>query len=210
MQPDASQSHGAPGFSGTHGDSDAPSDSDAPCDSSAPSDSNAHGGSGAAGEGSTDAALEQQLRAALEHVARRLGARHGLQRSDVRALLLRLGALLADQNSPAGAAWVQRIQQRLAENAAQFRAVVESELQLAASEYVQGVDPRYLGLAGYDFEYTLGSREGLEARRLAAEAFAVRLPDATLNQIELADERLEAELERRGPPESSSGTRSER
>ncbi|TAJ15929.1 MAG: hypothetical protein EPO68_11965 [Planctomycetota bacterium] len=162
------------------------------------------------GDGEANAAWEQQLRTALELIAARLGARRGLQRAEVRTLLLPLGALLADHTSPAGAAWVQRIEQRLAKDGAQFRAVVESELQLAAAEYVQGVDPRYLGLPGYDFEYTLGSREGLEARRLAAEALSVRLPDATLKQIELADQRLEAELERRGPQAPSDGERSAR
>lgn len=146
------------------------------------------------------AAWEQQLGPALELVASQLAGKRGLGRQDVRALLLPLGALLADSNSTRGAAWVSRIEARVAGELARFRAVVESELQLAAAEYVQGVDPRYLGLPGYDFEYTLGSREGLEARRLASEALAVRLPEATLRQIELADERLAAELERRGGP----------
>lgn len=153
------------------------------------------------------AAWELQIASALALVAGKLEGRRGLQRQDVRALLLPLGALLADREAAAGHAWVGRIEQRLAAHAARFREVVASELELAAAEYVQGVDPRYLGLPGYDFEYTLESREGLEVRQLAAEALSVRIPDATAQQIELADRRLEAELERRGPPPEASADR---
>jgi len=140
----------------------------------------------------------RQVQQALEVLARRLQDRRPLHRQDVRPLLLPLGALLAGDAHELAADCLERVRALTTPSAARFREAVDSELQLAAAEYVQGVDPRFLSLPGYDFEYTLGSREGLEARQLAAAEFGIQLPVATVAQVESADARLEAELERRG------------
>jgi hypothetical protein len=157
---------------------------------------------GGAGAGSEVQAAHQewarQVRQALEVLARRLQDLRPLHRQDVRPLLLPLGALLAGDAHELAAECLERVRALTTPSAARFREAVESELQLAAAEYVQGVDLRYLSLPGYDFEYTLGSREGLEARQLAAAEFGVLLPAATVAQVESADARLEFELERRG------------
>ena len=61
------------------------------------------------------------------------------------------------------------------------------ELQLAASEHVHAVDPRWLNHPRYDMSYTLAARKRLEARILAAEALGTPLDGALAEAVRHAD-----------------------
>jgi hypothetical protein len=150
------------------------------------------------------AALQRDLRTALEGLKQALRTRRDVGRREVRAILLPLGALLSETEADDSARWLGEVCEIAALGGQRWKDALESELQLAATEYIQAVDPRYLGVPGYDFAYTLDSRERLEVRRVAARALSYELPQATLLQIESADEQLEAELHRRGGDEPES------
>lgn len=75
-----------------------------------------------------------------------------------------------------------------------FRQAVQEELALAGAEHVHSVDPRFLEHPRYDFAYTLGARERLEARLVAARALEIEIDEGLLEQIARADERLQPYL----------------
>lgn len=113
-----------------------------------------------------------------------------LERGLVRPLLLELGALLEEQSGPEPQALIDRIQALLQPRAAEWSGHLRAELEQAAQEYDQCVDPRYLSRADYDLGYTLRARDRLRARLLAAAALGDRLPDELENRIRAADARL--------------------
>lgn len=116
-------------------------------------------------------------------------------RYHARALLVPLGELLrAGQDVGAEVGRVRAASARLGES---FEQAVTSEVSLACAEHVHAVDPRYLGLPNYDFEYTVRARARLEARLLAAATLRVEIPETLLTGVRLADERLAPYLQDR-------------
>ncbi|MCA8981464.1 MAG: hypothetical protein KDC14_15650 [Planctomycetes bacterium] len=76
---------------------------------------------------------------------------------------------------------------------------VAEELSLACTEHIQGVDPRYLDLPNYDFEYLVAARERLEARLTAVDALGLEVSEDLLNRVAEADRVVEPYLrEQRG------------
>jgi hypothetical protein len=135
--------------------------------------------------------LEAAVRALEELRARGRPPDH----RDARALLLELGLRLLA--APGGAAELELEHARRATEAlgeAWLTAALE-ELALASTEYVRSVDPRYLDLPNYDFEYTLAARERLEARLVAAKALGLAPGNRTLRKVERADALLARRLE---------------
>ena len=74
---------------------------------------------------------------------------------------------------------------------------VDAELRMACEEHCRSVDPRYLKLPNYDFDYTVAARERLEARLVAANALGLEPPEELLDRVARADEVLEPFLQER-------------
>ena len=158
------------------------------------------------------AALEQAL-VELEAMPERPRPRRP-DRYDARALLVPLGTLLGGSGAPptlpdphgkAGTASSVVLNDELESAVTRAIAVGErlgnrwheavgAELSLACAEHVHAVDPRYLDLPNYDFEYTMRARERLEARLIAAERLDLTLPTGLLGGVRAADDRLRAHL----------------
>ena len=75
-----------------------------------------------------------------------------------------------------------------------WRAAARTELELACAEHVHSVDPRFLSLPNYDWDYTLSARQRLTARLAAAQRLGLDLPETLLARVEEADERLREHL----------------
>ncbi len=122
---------------------------------------------------------------ALKTLARGKNARPS--RKDARALLVPMGTLLPSWSSDALAAALERIREVTKGFPEAWRAAISEELELACTEYVTSVDERYLGMKDYDFAYTSGARERLEARLRACAAMGHPLPEGMLRRIAGAD-----------------------
>jgi hypothetical protein len=144
--------------------------------------------------------LEAAIRALQELRARERPPDH----RDARALLVELGLRLL--GAPEGATDLEHARRATEALGEAWLTAAREELALAATEYVRSVDPRFLELPNYDFEYTLAARERLEARLVAAKALGLAPGTRTLRKVERADallaKRLEA-LER--PPRGREG-----
>ena len=141
--------------------------------------------------------LEQALAAltALERAEARPDRHHA------RAVLVPLGRLAGTE---AAEPWLVRARRAGAGLGEGWIEAVRAELALACAEYVHAVDARYLDLPNYDFAYTFGARERLEARLLAARALALEPPATLLEGVRRADEllaRYDRESGSRGKPE---------
>lgn len=156
----------------------------------------------------TGAALEELDRAldALERLARADGRP---SRHEARAILVPLGTALAEgaKGTEARIARLRQAVERLRES---WEAAVHEELSLACAEHVQAVDPRYLGLPDYDFDYTVGARARLQARLRAAEALGIEAPRPLWLQVEQADAVLKDYLRAREPGSEGGGNGSSR
>ncbi len=144
--------------------------------------------------------LEQALAAlaALERAEARPDRHHA------RALLVPLGRLFGSGGTDAAEPWLARARRAGAGLGEAWIEAVRAELALACAEYVHAVDARYLELPNYDFAYTFGARERLEARLLAARALALEPPATLLEGVRRADEllaRYDRESGSRGKPE---------
>jgi len=73
---------------------------------------------------------------------------------------------------------------------------VQTELSVACAEFVQSVDPRYLGVPGYDLEYTRASRARLEDRLRAATALGFTPVSRETELLAMADRVWTAHLGR--------------
>ncbi len=140
------------------------------------------------------AALETAL-SRLEELRRK---RRRPERRDAREVLVPLGELLL-RGDPAAQPLAERARVLLI-GWEQGQQAAASELALACAEHVHSVDPRYIGLADYDVDYTLAARERLRARTSAAEALGLAVPSALARAVAGADARLEAFLARRSEP----------
>lgn len=119
-------------------------------------------------------------------------------RFHARELLVALGELILAEGEELPE--IERVRTALAPFEHWDKAVAE-ELSLACTEHIQGVDPRYLDLPNYDFEYLVGARERLEARLTAADALGLPVSEDLLNRVAEADRVVEPYLrEQRGEP----------
>jgi len=141
---------------------------------------------------------QECLREALDDLAALAGKKGLPNRYHARALLVPLGFLVQEDADAAGA-WIERIRQATAPFDEAWREAVEAELSLACAEHVHAADPRYLDLPNYDFEYTLGARERLEARLQAARVLALEVPPTLERGVERADRLLAPYVARRRP-----------
>jgi hypothetical protein len=139
-------------------------------------------------------ALETAL-AELEELAARKGRP---DRYHARAVLVSLGEKFREDPALART-WAERTRAAVLPIAAGWEEAVLSELSLACAEHVHVVDPRYLDLPNYDFDYTLRARENLESRLLAARALAFEIPPTLARGVDRADRLLAPYVERRGP-----------
>ena len=119
-------------------------------------------------------------------------------RYHVRSLFLPLGARLMElgPRSEELAPAIERARNLKERLGKPFALAVLDELSLACAEHVHAVDPRYLSLPNYDFEYTVEARDRLSARLLAAEVLELELPETLLAAVERADATLAPHLER--------------
>lgn len=127
-------------------------------------------------------------------------------RWEARAILVPLGLLLQARGREALSDALQRLEEALNDHRDSWRKAVEEELSLACAEHIQGVDPRYLSLPNFDWDYLMEARERLEARKVAAEALQIPLPAHLWAQVLSTDERLAPHLEAlRNPPGKTGG-----
>ncbi len=121
-----------------------------------------------------------------------------------RHVLLTLGQALRTEPAEACAPWLERIRAAGREAGAAWGEALQDELTLACGEFAQCLDPRFLNLPGYDFEYTSAARLRLGDRLKAAQLLGVAPSPREAEVLELAD-RVWATLEERRrdarPPE---------
>lgn len=138
---------------------------------------------------------------ALAELQATLRAERRPHRTHARALLVPLGELLvAAAETPAAETPPAELGERLERiralgqtSPAWIEAVTE-ELELACAEHVRSVDPRFLALPRYDWDYTLEARRRLTARLVAARSLGLPLPERLLARVAEADRMLEQHL----------------
>ena len=119
--------------------------------------------------------------------------RHRLPtRHDARPILLGIGRLLGAGSPETLLTANRRISALPPAFAEAWSAAVRDELSMAATEYVRSADPRYLGNAKYDWEYTLEARERLGWRLRAVQYLGIALDADQLSGIQRADRILES------------------
>lgn len=118
---------------------------------------------------------------------KRLPTRH-----DARPILLEIGRLLGAGSSEALASAKRGLSAFPPAFAEAWSAAVREELSMAATEYVRSADPRYLGHAQYDWEYTIEARERLGWRLSAVQYLGITAGADLLSGIERVDHILEA------------------
>ena len=131
-----------------------------------------------------------ELEIALNHLQARVEAEELPSRHDARWMLMELGETLQSlgvDNCQALIARARKVAQRLGEG---WERAVAEELQLAVSEHVHAVDPRWLSHPRYDMAYTLAARARLEARIIAADALGTPLDETMAQAVAHADKAL--------------------
>ena len=106
-----------------------------------------------------------------------------------RHVLLALGQVLREE-VPEGSTLLERARAAGAAAGPAWGEAVHTELTLACGEFAQSVDPRYLELPDYDFEYTRGARLRLADRLRAAKELGFELAPREAEVLELADRVL--------------------
>ncbi|MFT5289330.1 MAG: hypothetical protein ACI82F_001391 [Planctomycetota bacterium] len=139
-----------------------------------------------------------ELEVVLNHLQARVEAEQKPSRFDARWLLMELGEVLQKEGSVATQARVARARKIVHRLGEAWDRAVRDELQIAATEHIQGVDPRFLSHPRYDLTYTLTARARLESRLLAAAALGTPLEESLAQAVERADRRL-AEHQAKGP-----------
>ena len=115
-------------------------------------------------------------------------------RWEARAVLVPLGLLIQARGLEALSDALERVKAATAPHEEAWQKAILEEVSLACAEHIQGVDPRYLGLANFDWGYLLEARERLEARKIAAEALQMPIPAHLWSQVEAADEQIQPHL----------------
>ena len=133
----------------------------------------------------------------LEAVLRTLErvARNGQwpSRQLAREVLLALGAWMRESGSDATP--LERVRKAGRALSTRWDEVVRAELSLSCAEFVQSVDPRYLGIPNYDRDYTRAARARLEDRLRAAGALGFALDAKEVEMLALADQVWSAHLQ---------------
>ena len=123
-------------------------------------------------------------------------------RFDVRALFVPLGALILEGDIVGLSPTLEHLATFISPDDEDWQKAVAEELGLAAEEYSLSVDPKYLSLPNYDFDYTERAREMLECRLRAAEHLGFGLPEGLQGRIQRADALLEPYLDTRSEGEA--------
>ena len=119
-------------------------------------------------------------------------------RFHARALLMALGSLLLKEGDevPESAQVLEAVKPFDG-----WEKAVAEEMSLACTEHVQGVDPRFLSLPNFDFDYLVVARQRLEERFTALDALGLNPPEQLLDRVAEADRAVEPYLrEHRGEP----------
>ena len=134
---------------------------------------------------------------ACTELQRRLKSKEIPDRQLVRFAFLALGQIALEEGQVEARSIGSELKAAAEEHADHWSEAVSSEMALAVAEHVGGVDPRFLDMPSYDFNYTVTARERLEARLQAMEALGYEVAEELLDQISDADERLAPYLARR-------------
>lgn len=121
----------------------------------------------------------------------------------LRRLLLSLGGLL--ETDPGGdgdlsadiAGEIAVARTCVAQLGPRWDTTLVGEMQLACTEHIQGVDPRYMSHPRFDFEYVVEARQRLEMRLSALEALVQPVDEELMTRVAQADQRLADALRER-------------
>ena len=134
-------------------------------------------------------ALSESLESAisnLEQLAKQKTPRPS--RFHARDILIPLGSLLAGDYPLPRTDLREHFKQLTQPFAEYWERALAEEIQLATTEYVTSVDPRYLEMPNYDFDYTTSARKRLEARLSACDLLGHAIPEPLSQQITKADQ----------------------
>ncbi len=135
--------------------------------------------------------MRPELETAVRAVEACSGAsKRRVTRHEARPVLLGIGECLIEGRTPEAEDALARLRRLPAELREAFDAAVRDELEMACSEHVRSVDPRYLQRPDYDLAYTVAARHRLECRLRAAERLGIDLAGAWLENIRRADALL--------------------
>ena len=112
-----------------------------------------------------------------------------------RDLLLALGEVALDGDPASVESDVAALRTALEPVDDAWRKSLGQEMELACTEHVQAIDPRYLDHPRYDFQYTVQARQRLEMRFSALDLLGVEVDEALLGQVARADAILEPYLQ---------------
>ena len=135
--------------------------------------------------------MNAELDAAIRSIESRTGRRVVVTRHEARPILIGIGRALHSGRSGDAAAAGDRLAKLPPPLRESWEAAVRDEMEMAATEHVRSVDPRYLGHPRYDLDYTLEARRQLEHRRRACEHLGLPLDAALLGAVARADSLLE-------------------
>jgi len=136
------------------------------------------------------ATFKQALAELRQHLSKNKKA--SPSRFHARALLCSLGEVALDGGEPESLA--SELAEVVKDHREGWERAVREELELACTEHIQGVDPRFLKHPRYDFEYTVTARRRLEMRLRAVELMGLSVDERLLDQVAEADARLEPHL----------------
>lgn len=148
---------------------------------------------------------EPDLDAAIAELATALRRKRTPSRYHAREILIALGQRLLAGDETRAASASERIADVVRARSAEWERAVLEELDLACTEFVLSVDPRYLSHPRYDFAYTITARERLEARLVAADRLGIVPGEGLLERVVQADLALEPHLRRRDGPGKAEG-----
>lgn len=118
-------------------------------------------------------------------------------RVHARELLLAIGALAIEGRTKEAKEAISGLLPTLERLGDAWLEAIGQEMDLACSEHIQGVDPRYLQHARFDFSYVIEARQRLEMRLRALDVLGVDADERALDQVAEADDRLRPYLEAR-------------
>lgn len=134
---------------------------------------------------------------ACTELQRRLKSKEIPDRQIVRFAFLALGQVALQEGSGEAKPLAAELKAAGEAHEDRWAEAVDSEMTLAVAEHVGGVDPRFLDMPTYDFNYTVTARERLEARLQAMEVLGYEVSEELLDQVSEADERLAPYLAKR-------------
>jgi hypothetical protein len=136
-------------------------------------------------------AFREELARMRPHLAKKNGAPTRFQ---ARVLLCALGEIILEAGNETAEPLALELQAVVAKKGDEWQRAVREELELACTEHIQGVDPRFLKHPRYDLTYTLSARRKLEMRLRAVDLLGLTVDERLLDQVVEADERLQPHL----------------